>query len=108
VGTPLPVPTDEAGRAAMLQALGSMKLRVSDGNGKTLGESAGSELLGHPLNAALWLVQALTKEGIRLQPGQYLSLGSFPPVMRPRAGLKFVVDYQGLPGAEPVWVQFTQ
>lgn len=107
VGTPIAVPDDVLQRQAMLDALASMTVVLADGDGKPLGKNPGADLMGHPLNAALWLVQALAREGITVQPGQYLSLGSFPPVLPTRAGLKVVLDYQGLPGAQPVWVQFT-
>lgn len=106
-GTPIAVPPDRAAQEALVAALGTMKLTMTDGSGKVLGRGVGSDLMDHPLHAAVWLVQALGREGIKLQPGQYISLGSFPPVMPPRPGLKFTVAYEGLPGADPVSVQFT-
>ena len=63
-----------------------------------------ADLLGHPLDAALWLVGALAAEGISLQPGDLLSVGSFPPVLQARAGMAVTVTYAGLPGAAPVSV----
>jgi 2-keto-4-pentenoate hydratase len=56
----------------------------------------GSDVLGHPLNAALWLVQDLQRQGITLKPGQLLSLGSFSKLLPPKAGQKVSVEYQGL------------
>lgn len=97
MGKPLPVPPGDAARKAWLVALRDMALTMSDEKGR---------VLGHPLNAAIWLAAALAREGQALQPGQYISLGSFPPVMPPRPGLTFTVNYQGLPGAEPVGVVF--
>jgi 2-keto-4-pentenoate hydratase len=56
----------------------------------------GSDVLGHPLKAALWLVQDLQRSGITLQPGQLLSLGSFSKLLPPKAGQKVSVEYMGL------------
>ena len=47
---------------------------------------------------------ALAAEGIALQPGDLLSVGSFPPVLQVRAGVAVTVTYTGLPGAAPVSV----
>jgi len=51
-------------------------------------------------------VRELNRQGVRVQPGQFLSLGTFPPVRPPKAGTRFVVTFEGLEGSEPVWVQF--
>jgi 2-keto-4-pentenoate hydratase len=102
------VPQDAQRRALLQESLARMKLIMSDGAGHTLGEAVGADLLEHPLNAALWLVRELNRQGIRVQPGQFLSLGTFPPVLPPKAGTRFVVDYKGLEGSAPVWVQFRE
>ncbi len=108
VGTPLAVPASQTDKQALLDALRDMNLSMTDGAGRVLGQGKGSDLLGHPLNAAIWLAAALARDGQSLQPGQFISLGSFPPVMPPRRGLKFTTTYQGLPGAEPVSVIFRE
>ncbi|MDP3821802.1 MAG: fumarylacetoacetate hydrolase [Burkholderiales bacterium] len=104
-GTPIAVPPTQAGRQALHDGLRDMKLSMTVGT-RSIGQGVGSDLMGHPLNAAIWLAQALAKEGLALEPGQLISLGSFPPVIPPPRGQKFVVTYNGLPGAEPVSVQF--
>lgn len=106
IGSAVPVPADAAGRRALFEALGTMRVVITDGEGKLLGEGRGADLLGHPMASALWLVKALRDAGTRLEPGHLLSLGSFPPVISPRAGLLFQVRYDGLPGAAPVAVRF--
>jgi 2-keto-4-pentenoate hydratase len=108
MGVPVAVSQEPQQRARLQESLGKMKLVMTDGAGATLGEGVGSDLLGHPLNAALWLVRELNRQGIRVQPGQFLSLGTFPPVQPPKTGTRFVVDYKGLEGSAPVWVQFRQ
>jgi 2-keto-4-pentenoate hydratase len=107
-GTPVPIPSEPAQRDAFARALGTMRLTMTDGEGRLLGHGQGADLLGHPLNAALWLVQALRREGIRLQAGQFLSLGTFSPILPTRPGMRFHVAFSGMPGAQPVWVQFAE
>lgn len=106
VGKPVPVPAGQGERQVLLDALRDMDLSMTDGTGRVLGRGKGSDLLDHPLNAAIWLAAALARDGQSLQPGQFISLGSFPPVIPPRPSLTFTVTYRGLPGAEPVSVIF--
>ena len=105
-GIPVAVPQDPQRRMLLQDSLAKMKLVMSDGTGRTLGQAVGADLLEHPLNAALWLVRELNRQGVRVQPGQFLSLGTFPPVRPPKAGTRFVVTFEGLEGSEPVWVRF--
>ena len=101
-GKGVPVEATEAFAAR----LAAMRVRVSDQNGKELASATGSAILGHPLNAVLWLAQDLERSGVRLKPGDLLSLGSFTPPMPPRAGLAVTVRYEGLPGNPQVSVRF--
>ncbi len=87
-------------------ALAAMRVVVTDQSGKELASGKGAAILGHPLNAVLWLVQDLEKSRIRLKPGDMLSLGAFTPPMRPRPGLAVTVRYEGLPGNPAVSVRF--
>ena len=41
-----------------------------------------------------------------MQPGDLISLGSFSPLLPPKAGLSVMATYDGLPGAAPVRVTF--
>ncbi|TWO68519.1 fumarylacetoacetate hydrolase [Caenimonas sedimenti] len=106
-GTSIAIPEDSAGQGIFFDALGQMKVQVADGSGRRMGTGTGADLLGHPMASALWLVQALAKAGIVLKAGDLLSLGSFPPVVVPSPGLVLRVTYEGLTGAQPVWVEFT-
>lgn len=105
-GEPIAVPADAGQRQALLDALRDMQVRVTDAQGQVLGQGKGSDILEHPLNAVVWLVEALRREGLNLQPGQLVSLGSFSPLLPPRPGLQVTVHYDGLPGAQPVRVTF--
>ncbi len=108
-GKPIAVPAMRAERYAMLDGLRDMVVLLSDDTGAELvelGRGKGSDILDHPLNAVVWLAQALAQEGLAMQPGQLISLGSFSPLLPPKAGLKVRVTYTGLAGAQPVSVQF--
>jgi len=105
-GQPIDVPVSPAERSALLDALRDMTVVVTDGSGVTLAQGKGVDLLGHPLNAVTWLTAALAQEGLAMQPGDLISLGSFTALLPPRAGQSATVSYNGLPGAVPVRVHF--
>lgn len=105
-GKPIPVPSGETERRALLDALRDMKVTLTDDAGNTLGGGKGSDILEHPLNAVTWLAKALAAEGFALKPGELVSLGSFSPLLPPKAGLSVTATYDGLPGATPVKVTF--
>ncbi len=105
-GTPVAVPAAAADRAALLDALRDMTVVLADGAGAEIARGRGSDILEHPLNAVIWLAKALAAEGQALKPGEVVSLGSFSPLLPPKAGLKVTATYQGLPGATPVTVSF--
>ena len=87
-------------------ALAAMRVVVTDQKGIEIASGNGSAILDHPLNAVLWLAQELGKSGIKLKPGDLLSLGSFTAPMNPRPGLSVTVRYMGLPGNPEVSVRF--
>jgi len=105
-GTPLAVPVMRAERYALLDALRDMRVTLQDASGASLGGGKGSDILEHPLNAVVWLAGALAQEGLAMQPGDLISLGSFSPLLPPKAGLAVTATYDGLPGAAPVRVTF--
>ena len=106
MGAPIAVPSDAAQQAITSQQLQTMRVVLRDQSGKTLAEGKGSDILGHPLNAVVWLANALKAEGKALQPGQYVSLGSFSPLLPPKAGLGVSLHYEGLSGAQPTQLRF--
>ena len=75
-----------------------MALVLRDDKGKELSRVTADGVMGHPLNAVLWLVQDLNKAGEKLRPGDVISLGSPSPQVTPKAGEKYVLSYEGLPG----------
>lgn len=90
----------------MVTALAQMKVVMRDQDGKELAKGTGAGILDQPLNAVIWLAQDLAKAGLKLRAGDLLSLGSFSPLLPPRAGTKATVSYEGLPGNPTVSVSF--
>jgi 2-keto-4-pentenoate hydratase len=105
-GKPIPVPAFRGERYAMIDALRDMVVTLNDASGAELGRGKGGDILEHPLNAVVWLADALAKEGRAMKPGELISLGSFSPLAPPKPGLKVTATYTGLPGAVPVSVSF--
>lgn len=87
---------------AFLQALADMTVRVVDQGGQELATAQGSAVLGHPLNAVLWLVES----GVRFSAGDYVSVGSIGPLLTPEPGQVISVTYEMLPGNPTVSVEF--
>jgi len=57
-------------------------------------DSPGSRLMGHPLAPLVWLVAQLKKEGLALQAGDIVALGSFGPPLTPDfPGQDMIVTY---------------
>ena len=101
LGTPIPL---EAG-VNWVEALRDMTVRTTDNTGKEIGAAKGPTILGHPLNAVIWLAGELKKDGITLKPGDLLSLGAFGQGSA-EAGKTVTVRYEGLPGNPAVSVTF--
>jgi 2-keto-4-pentenoate hydratase len=101
LGTRIPARTD----AAFADALQTMTVKVHDQTGKELASAPGGAILGHPLNAVIWLAAELKKDGIVLKPGDLVSLGAYGnlPAL---AGQSLRVSYDGLPGNPSVQVRF--
>ena len=87
---------------AFLAALAEMNVRITDQTGQQLVAAPGAAILGHPLNAVLWL----RKSGITFKPGDVLSLGSFGPPLVPKAGMTATMTYVGFPGNPSISVTF--
>ncbi|MBX3647430.1 MAG: hypothetical protein KF766_07125 [Rhodocyclaceae bacterium] len=90
----------------MVDALGKMMVVMRDQDGKELAKVPGAAILGHPLNAVVWLAEDLAKSGGKLRAGDILSLGSFTPPNFPKPGMAVTVTYEGLPGNPSVSVRF--
>ena len=105
LGTPLPVPATRAERFALQDALRDMTAIVMV-DGAEADRGLGSDVLEHPLNAVVWLVQDMARHGVALKVGDVVSLGSFSKLLPPRPGMAVEVVYWGLPGTPKVQVSF--
>ncbi|WP_170401301.1 2-keto-4-pentenoate hydratase [Ruegeria arenilitoris] len=99
LGSEIPVSDSDA----MTQALADMTVTLSAADGEVLAQAPGAAVLGHPANAALWLIS----KGIEFQPGDLISVGSFGPLVPPAKGKGgATATYTGLPGDPSVSVVF--
>jgi 2-keto-4-pentenoate hydratase len=105
LGTPIAVPLTRGERYRLNDALRDMVVVVK-GDGAELDRGKGSDVLEHPLNAVVWLAQDLARNGIAMQRGDLISLGSFSKLMAPKPGLAVEVGYFGLPGNPSVAMTF--
>ena len=82
-------------------------IRAEDDQELAKGES--SNLLGHPLKVVLWLKDELNKQGIFLQKGDLLSLGSLTPLIPVKKDTMVKIEYLGL-DTQPIEikVKFTE
>ncbi len=88
LGRPIPVEaTPEFARA-----LAEMQVYVSV-DGALVMKVPGKAILGHPLNAVIWLAKDLARNGGALRAGDLISLGSLGRPLRPRAGQTLWVAY---------------
>lgn len=104
-GAAMAVPVTRAERYQLLDALADMLAMVRV-DGKEIDRGKGSDVLGHPLNAVVWLAQDLARAGQALKPGDLVSLGSFSKLHPTKPGQVVEVVYWGLPGMPAVKVSF--
>lgn len=102
MGAPVSFEIDQA----MVEYLANMTVSLIDENDNVIEETQGSTVEGNPLNAMLAQVQALENEGIRLRPGDMLSVGIFGSQHKPEGGHSYRVRYEGLPDMPEVIVHF--
>jgi 2-keto-4-pentenoate hydratase len=88
-----------------LKRLGAMTVNLSSSDGSIDVNGEGGSLMGHPLNVVLWLVQSLNKDGVRLMPGDLLSLGSLTSLVPITGATTLIARYDKLdPAKGPVTV----
>lgn len=65
-------------------------------DGQVAAEGAGADILGHPLNALVWLANSLTARGRMLRKGDVIMCGSFVRTQFPQAGQTVTCRVEGL------------
>ncbi len=92
VGEPVPV----LATPEFVNALADMQVTLT-ADGAEISKGPGKTILGHPLNAVLFIADEVQRRGGRLKAGDILSLGSFSRLTPPKPGQKVVARYEGLP-----------
>ena len=90
MGMPIPLSGD-----GWLERFGKLEVMLLDQDGDEIATGGGADLLGHPMEVVLWLARSLERDGIRLKPGDLLSLGSLTPLIPAREGRVRAI-YKGL------------
>ena len=88
LGRPIPVEASPE----FARALAEMQVYVNVDDALVM-KVPGKAILGHPLNAVIWLARDLARRGGALKPGDLVSLGSLGKPLRPRAGQTLWVGY---------------
>jgi len=65
-------------------------------DGDVVAEGTGADILGHPLNAAIWLANSLNARGRMLRAGDVVMCGSFVRTQFPTAGQTVTCRVEGL------------
>lgn len=84
--------------------LGEFHLELLDGNNRPIALGDAHALLGHPLQAVLWLRDTLRARGQTLHKGQLLSLGALTPLVAVTPGMTLRARYTDLAPQGPVEV----
>jgi 2-oxo-hept-3-ene-1,7-dioate hydratase len=92
MGAEVALPPTAAGLAALTAMSVKAVIAAPSGTSETSAKSL--ESLGDPMEIVLWARDLLSKEGIRLKPGDILSLGTMTPPHPPVAGETFTVRYE--------------
>lgn len=66
-------------------------------DGETVARGTGAMVLGHPLNALLWLAEALQKRGDKLRRGEMILTGTCTGITRVTPGQIFAGHFADLP-----------
>lgn len=102
LGPLIEIPQGEEGVAM----LADMKARLTDGAGEVLSEAPGAAVLGNPLNAVIWVADALRRLGFALEAGSLVSVGSIGPLHPMKPGMTVALTYEGLPGTPTLSASF--
>ncbi|MEC9340374.1 MAG: hydratase [Pseudomonadota bacterium] len=92
LGEPVPIAASEA----WMERLGAIEVILYE-NGREVSRGTTTALYGHPVDAVIWLRDALAEQGISLKAGDLLSLGSVAGGMHKLGrGTTIRADYHGL------------
>lgn len=72
-------------------------------DGRTVATGLSSELMGHPLNALVWIADRFAGLGRTLEAGRFVSLGTITPVQWIEGPCRIEIEVEGLGGVEVVF-----
>jgi 2-oxo-hept-3-ene-1,7-dioate hydratase len=102
MGDLVEIPAGEEGVAM----LADFTARLTDAEGREISVAPGRAVLGHPLEAVIWVSDMLERQGKRLKAGDFVSVGSIGPLNPMKAGMSVTLIYEGLPGEPSVSASF--
>lgn len=79
----------------LVERLPSMTLQLSADTGEVLREGRGSQILGHPLNSVLYLLEELATRSETLRQGDLISLGAIGGPVKAEQGRRYMAEYAG-------------
>lgn len=96
--------------SAGLYVLGARRVHLADvdlracrmvarKNGVSVSQGSGADCLGNPLNAALWLAEAMVRTGRPLAAGDVVLSGALGPMVAVAAGDCFAIEIEGFGAA---------
>ena len=83
----------------LVERLPSMTFQLSADTGEVMREGRGSQILGHPLNSVLYLLEELHLRNETLKQGDLISLGAIGGPVKAERGRRYTAQYSGY-GAE--------
>ncbi len=79
----------------LVKQLPDMEFELMAGAGEIIRQGQGEQILGHPLNAVLYLLDELKRRNQSLAGGQLLSLGAIGSPVKAQAGARYTARYSG-------------
>ena len=104
MGTPIPVEPSEE----FLERLARIEVVMSDTDGRVVGRGRTADLLGHPMQALMWLARDLEFNAQRIQSGDRIALGGLFRAVLPHVGERLTARYVGPDIDAQVSVAFTR
>lgn len=72
-------------------------------DGEELSAGTGAACLGHPVNAVVWLANAVARRGVPLQAGEVILSGSLGPLVAVERGKTYEATFTGLGAVRAVF-----